>query len=58
MVKTYKDADKVRLADLVDATNKALERPSVAGPTPTDLTAQADEEARRLAALRNPPRGR
>ena len=55
---TYYGTDKERLAALVTATNKALERPAVTPPAPIDLEAQREEEARRLAALRNPPRGR
>lgn len=55
---TYGGPEKEALAALVTATNKALERPAVTPPAPVDLQAQAEEEARRLNALRNPPRGR
>ena len=55
---TYGGPEKSALDALVAATNKALERPAVTPPATVDLTAQAEEEARRLAALRNPPRGR
>jgi hypothetical protein len=54
----YGGPEKAALDALVKATNKALERPTVTPPTPVDLEAQRDEEARRLAALRNPPRAR
>lgn len=55
---TYYGTDKERLAALVTATNKALERPAVTPPAPVDVQTQAEEEARRMAQLRNPPRGR
>lgn len=55
---TYGGPEKSALEALVTATNKALERPAVTPPTPVDLETQREEEARRLAALRNPPRGR
>ena len=55
---TYGGPEKSALDALVTATNKALERPAVTPPATVDLTAQAEEEARRLAALRNPPRGK
>jgi hypothetical protein len=55
---TYYGTDKDRLTALVTATNKVLERPTPATPTPVDIEAQREDEARRLAMLRNPPRGR
>jgi hypothetical protein len=55
---TYYGTDKDRLTALVTATNKVLERPTPATPTPVDVEAQREEDARRLVALRNPPRGR
>jgi len=44
------------LAKLVAVTAKAIERPAQAPAPMTDTTAAAEEEARRLALLRNPPR--
>ena len=55
---TYYGTDKDRLTALVTATNKVLERPTPATPTPVDIEAQREDEARRLAMLRNQPRGR
>lgn len=50
--------ERERLDALVAATNKVLERPATTLPTPVDVQAEAEAEARRLAMLRNPPRGR
>lgn len=44
------------LSKLVDITRKQLERPASPAPMGADEQAMAEEEARRLAALRNPPR--
>jgi hypothetical protein len=44
------------LAKLVAQTAKAIERPTTPISTPIDTQAAAEEEARRLALLRNPPR--
>ena len=44
------------LNKLVDITRKQLDRPASPSPKTVDEQAVADEEARRLAALRNPPR--
>jgi hypothetical protein len=44
------------LARLVAVTAKAIDRPVTPAPAPTDTRAAAEEEARRLALLRNPPR--
>ena len=54
--KPYPQSEKERLAALVDATNRVLERPTSA-PTPTtdERTATQEEEVRR-ASLRFPPR--
>jgi hypothetical protein len=54
----YGGPEKAALDALVIATNKVLERPTPATPTPVDVEAEREDEARRLAALRNPPRGR
>ena len=54
----YGGPEKAALDALVIATNKVLERPTPATPTPVDVEAQREEDARRLVALRNPPRGR
>lgn len=51
-------SEKDLLARLVDTTNRVLERPTAVTPPKPDEVAAAEEEARRLAALRNPPRGR
>ena len=44
------------LAKLVAVTAKAIERPAQVTPPVTDTAAATEEEARRLALLRNPPR--
>jgi len=44
------------LNKLVSATKAQLERPVATMPTGTSEQVASDEEARRLAALRNPPR--
>jgi hypothetical protein len=44
------------LAELVKATEKVIERPQPTLPVVTDQAAAAEEEARRLALLRNPTR--
>jgi len=44
------------LAKLVAQTAKAIDRPVTPSSTPIDTQAAAEEEGRRLALLRNPPR--
>ena len=44
------------LDKLVAATKRQLERPTTGLPVVADEVAAAEEEQRRLAALRNPPR--
>lgn len=44
------------LDKLVQTTVRVTERPVITPPAAADLTAMAEEEARRLALLRNPPR--
>ncbi len=44
------------LDKLVAATKRQLERPMTGLPVVADEVAAAEEEQRRLAALRNPPR--
>lgn len=44
------------LDKLVTLTKKQIERPEVITPMGVDEAAAAEEEQRRLAALRNPPR--
>jgi hypothetical protein len=44
------------LAKLVAQTAKAIDRPVTPPSVPIDTQAAAEEEARRLALLRNPPR--
>jgi hypothetical protein len=44
------------LAKLVAQTAKALDRPTTPIMTPMDTQAAVQEEERRLALLRNPPR--
>ena len=44
------------LNKLVSATKKQIERPQITTPMGTDEAAAAEEEQRRLDALRNPPR--
>lgn len=46
------------LSRLVVATSKALELPQPTPTPPADTAEAAEAEARRLNALRNPPRGR
>ena len=54
--KQYPQTEKERLAALVDATNRVLERPtSTPEPTTEERTATQEEEARR-ASLRFPTR--
>jgi len=49
-------SERELLDKLVQVTVKIAERPVPTPPSPTDQAAQAEEEARRLALLRNPPR--
>ena len=44
------------LAKLVAQTAKAIDRPGIPISAPIDTQAAAEEEAKRLALLRNPPR--
>jgi hypothetical protein len=44
------------LDQLVSLTKKQIERPQITTPMGTDEAAAVEEEQRRLAALRNPPR--
>ena len=44
------------LAKLVAQTAKAIDRPVAPTMTPTDTLSAAEEEGKRLALLRNPPR--
>ena len=46
------------LAKLVTVTAKALEQPTQTPTPPADTAEAMEAEARRLNALRNPPRGR
>ena len=44
------------LAKLVAQTAKAIDRPVAPTMTPIDVVSAAEEEGKRLALLRNPPR--
>jgi len=46
------------LAKLVQVTAKAIEVPQGTVPVPIDTAEAMEADARRLNALRNPPRGR
>lgn len=46
------------LAKLVKATAKSIDVPQGTIPAPVDTAEAQEAEARRLNALRNPPRGR
>lgn len=50
--------ERTLLAKLVQATTKAIEVPQGKVPVPIDTAEAMEAEARRLNALRNPPRGR
>lgn len=49
--------EKERLAALVEATNKVLDRPTLTPLKPEEVQAISQQEEARRASLRFPPRG-